>query len=388
MHSLDRAPLSRRKMLTLAAATSAASVTGLAAPAWAITTQEKIVDLSRLTIEEFLSDPDLADFQKFMKGSKGIMIFPQLFKGGFILGAEGGNGVYLVKGSDGTWSPPAFYTFAAGSIGLQIGGQVSQAVFTVMNEKTVESMIGGQFKMGADASVAIGPIGAGTGASTTTDFKFDIYSFSKTVGLFGGGALDGAGLIVNEDYNKDYYGTAASSRDNPDQPQGLQPAGGPPAPSPAPIAGENTDRHAHIALCACPSEPGAWARHPGAGIGGLAVDPTAPGHRRLYHQRNHDLDQCRQGRRPLQPGRSARRGAQRRRFPWPAHAGLLRLHLLSGLLPDLAVGHGSGARSVGRARARAGRASDTDPDHRRSEARHGRGPGGLRAALPRGAWSR
>ncbi|MEM7223401.1 MAG: lipid-binding SYLF domain-containing protein [Pseudomonadota bacterium] len=213
MHSSDRASLSRRQMLSLGLATSALAVTGLATPAWAITTQEKIVDLSRLTIEEFMSDPQLADFQKFMKSAKGILIFPQMFKGGFILGAEGGNGVYLVKGADGSWSPPAFYTFAAGSIGLQVGGQVSQAVFTVMNEKTVNSLIGGQFKMGADASVAVGPIGAGTGASTTTDFKFDIYSFSKTVGLFGGGALDGAGIIVNKDYDKAYYGSEASSRE-------------------------------------------------------------------------------------------------------------------------------------------------------------------------------
>lgn len=211
MDSFDRASLSRRQLLALGLATSAVGLTA-ATPAWALTDQEKIVDLSRLTVEEFMSDPQLGDFQRFMKNSKGIMIFPQLFKGGFILGAEGGYGVYLVKGTDGTWSPPAFYTFAAGSIGLQIGGQVSQAIFTVMNEKTVDSLIGGQFKMGADASVAVGPLGAGTGASTTPDFKFDIYSFSKTVGLFGGGALDGAGLIVNKDYNTAYYGTDVTSR--------------------------------------------------------------------------------------------------------------------------------------------------------------------------------
>ena len=213
MRSLNTAHLSRRRLFALAAASGATAMTGLAAPAWALTTQEKIVDLSRLTVEEFLADAQLSDFQRFMKNAKGILIFPQLFKGGFILGAEGGIGVYLIRGADGSWSPPAFYTFAAGSIGLQIGGQVSQAIFTVMNEKTVDSMIGGQFKMGADASVAVGPMGAGTGASTTTDFKFDIYSFSKTVGLFGGGALDGAGLIVNGDYDKAYYGSAVSSRD-------------------------------------------------------------------------------------------------------------------------------------------------------------------------------
>ena len=204
----------RRAVLSLLAA-GAASGTLLSRSqiAWAITDEEALVEKSRITIESLLSDPEMAQLPNYVKRSKAVLIFPQVFKGGFILGAEGGGGVMLARGSDNTWSAPAFYVLVAGSIGLQIGGQVSQAVFTLMNEKAVDAILSNQFKMGADASVAIGPIGKGVGASTTTNFSDDIYTFSKAVGLFGGGALDGAGILAQDDYNKAYYGTDVTPRD-------------------------------------------------------------------------------------------------------------------------------------------------------------------------------
>ncbi|HSR71739.1 MAG TPA: lipid-binding SYLF domain-containing protein, partial [Kiloniellales bacterium] len=131
---------------------------------------------------------------------------------GFIVGAEGGSGVLLVRGSDGSWSPPAFYTLAAGSIGLQIGGQVSEVVFTLMNDGAVNAMLKNEVKLGADASVAIGPIGAGVEASTTTNLREDIIAFSRAVGLFAGGAFEGAKLISRENWNAEYYGAAASPK--------------------------------------------------------------------------------------------------------------------------------------------------------------------------------
>jgi lipid-binding SYLF domain-containing protein len=174
---------------------------------------ERLVDKSRLTIEELLADPDMPELQKFIQSAKGVLIFPQLVKGGFIIGGEGGSGVFLVKGKDGTWSPPAFYTLAAGSIGLQIGGQVSQVVLTVMNDGAVDAVLKSQFKLGADASVAVGPIGKGVEASTTINLKLDVYAFSKSKGLFGGGALEGAAILKRKEWNKEYYGKEATPRD-------------------------------------------------------------------------------------------------------------------------------------------------------------------------------
>jgi lipid-binding SYLF domain-containing protein len=188
-------------------------VCALSRTAGAVSEPEQLVDKSRLTIEALLSDPEMAELQTYIKTAKGVLIFPQIVKGGFILGGEGGSGVFLVKGKDGTWSPPAFYTLAAGSIGLQIGGQVSQAVFTVMNDGAVDAILKSQFKLGADASLAVGPIGKGVEASTTTNLAFDIYAFSKSQGLFGGGALEGAAIIKREAWNGAYYGGQPTPRD-------------------------------------------------------------------------------------------------------------------------------------------------------------------------------
>jgi lipid-binding SYLF domain-containing protein len=174
---------------------------------------EQLVDKSRLTIEALLSDPEMLELQNYIKTAKGVLIFPTIVKGGFIVGAEGGSGVFLVKGKDGSWSPPAFYTLAAGSIGLQIGGQVSQVVLTVMNDGAVDSVLKSQFKLGADASVAVGPIGKGVEASTTTNLGLDVYAFSKSQGLFGGGALEGAAILKREAWNGEYYGGQPTPRD-------------------------------------------------------------------------------------------------------------------------------------------------------------------------------
>ena len=203
------------RRLVLFAALSAILVSGLtvARPAGAASEPEQLVDKSRLTIEALLDDPEMPELQKYIKVAKGVLIFPQLVKGGFIIGGEGGSGVFLVKDKTGTWSPPAFYTLAAGSIGLQIGGQVSQVVLTVMNEGAVDAILKSQFKMGADASIAVGPIGKGVEASTTTNLKLDVYAFSKSQGLFGGGALEGAAILKRKEWNGAYYGGQPTPRD-------------------------------------------------------------------------------------------------------------------------------------------------------------------------------
>ncbi|WP_282604616.1 lipid-binding SYLF domain-containing protein [Pelagibius sp. Alg239-R121] len=180
--------------------------------AQAATAAEELVAESRFTIERLLSDPDFFKLKPYIEQSRGILIIPELVKGGFIVGGEGGSGVLMVRGSDGTWSSPAFYTLAAGSVGLQIGGQVSEVVFTLMNDGAVNAMLGNEFKLGADASVAVGPIGAGLEASTTTNLDKDVYAFSKAVGLFGGGALEGAKIFDRTEWNEAYYGKGATPK--------------------------------------------------------------------------------------------------------------------------------------------------------------------------------
>jgi lipid-binding SYLF domain-containing protein len=146
----------------------------------------------------------------FVKRSKAVMIFPSLVKGGVVIGGEGGDGVLVVRDPSRGWSDPAFYTVAAGSLGLQLGGQVSETVFTVMNDRALNALIDNQFKFGGDISVAAGPSGKRTGSSATTNFGSDIYSFAFTEGLFGGVSFEGAAVLKRDSWNTAYYGEGAT----------------------------------------------------------------------------------------------------------------------------------------------------------------------------------
>lgn len=205
-----RAALRAASAVVLGAALALVPVT--AQKASAASKAEELVETSRFSLEGLLVDPDFFELKKFIQKSRGVLIIPKLVKGGFIIGAEGGSGVLLVRGDDNSWSSPAFYTLAAGSIGLQIGGEVSEVVFTLMNQGAVNAILEDQFKLGVDASVAVGPFGAGLEASTTTNLDADVYAFSKAVGLFGGGAFEGAAILKRESMNEDYYGAGATPK--------------------------------------------------------------------------------------------------------------------------------------------------------------------------------
>lgn len=205
-------PSLRGTAISLALAVLAALASAPARPAAAAGLGEELVEESRFSIERMLDDPSLSELKPYVEKARGILIIPELVKGGFILGAEAGSGVLLVRGSDGSWSSPAFYTLAAGSVGLQAGGQVSEVVFTLMTDGAVRAILDHEFKFGADASVALGPYGKGVEASTTTNLSADIYAFSRAVGLFGGGGIEGAKLIARRKLNDEYYGAQAAPR--------------------------------------------------------------------------------------------------------------------------------------------------------------------------------
>jgi len=199
--------------VALAAVLAAALlVPALARTAVAASPAEELVAEARFSIERLLGDPNLPDLETYVKNARGVLIIPELVKGSFFVGAEGGSGVLMVRGSDGTWSSPAFYTLAAASFGLQIGGQVSEVVFTLMNDGAVQALLANEFKLGVDASAAVGPFGLGVEVSTTTNLDADIYAFARTVGLFGGGSLEGAKLFSRDSWNETYYGAVASPR--------------------------------------------------------------------------------------------------------------------------------------------------------------------------------
>ena len=201
-----------RRSFLVSSGLAVASIALAGRAARALTPPEDMVERARVTVLRLKNDPQFPQIGRYMGEAKGIFIVPSLLKGGFIIGGEGGAGALLVKGEDGSWSSPAFYTLAAGSIGLQIGGQVSEVVFTLMNWGAVDAIISNNAKLGGDVSVAVGPIGKGLEASTTTNLDADVYAFSNAVGAFAGGALEGAAFIDRQSWNDQYYDAFAPAR--------------------------------------------------------------------------------------------------------------------------------------------------------------------------------
>jgi len=201
------AELTRR---ALVATGMAAGLAAAAAPRQAraqAADAQLLVDRARIVVDEFREDQNFKQLPVYIQNAYGLLIFPDLLKAGFIIGAEYGVGVMLARAiRSGEWSDPAFVMLIGGSFGLQIGGKASDMILTVMNEGAVTKIVTSQFKLGTDASIAAGPFGAGVGASTTTQFGEDLYSFARGKGLFGGLALDGAGILPRGEWNKAYFG--------------------------------------------------------------------------------------------------------------------------------------------------------------------------------------
>jgi lipid-binding SYLF domain-containing protein len=169
-----------------------------------------IVDKSRVTLSGFVRDKDYAWLRENIKKAKGVLIYPQVLKAGFVLGGSGGTGVLLAKDSTtGEWSGPAFYTLGSVSFGLQIGGEAAEVVVLVMSQKGVDAMLTSKFKLGGDTSIALGPVGTGAKANVTADF----ISFAKSKGLYAGLNLDGSYIDVRDTLNKAYYGKEATPVD-------------------------------------------------------------------------------------------------------------------------------------------------------------------------------
>ena len=140
------------------------------------------------------------------------MICPRVFKAGFFFGGEGGACVLLARAGNGTWSYPAFYGMGSGSFGFQIGIQDAQFVMMIMTEKGLRAILDSQFKLGADASLAIATIGAGVQGATTGALGADIVAFSQTRGLFGGISLEGSLMGQKSEWNRAYYGREMGTR--------------------------------------------------------------------------------------------------------------------------------------------------------------------------------
>lgn len=164
-----------------------------------------IVDKARVTFNNFMRDKNYSWLHENLKNVKGLLIFPQVLKAGFILGGSGGTGVLVVRDEKTEdWSEPAFYTIGAVSFGLQIGGEAAEVIMMAMSQKAVDSLFASSFKLGGDTSIAVGPKGIGAKGNITADF----ISFAKSKGIYAGINLEGSVVDVRDSLNNAYYGKA------------------------------------------------------------------------------------------------------------------------------------------------------------------------------------
>jgi lipid-binding SYLF domain-containing protein len=161
---------------------------------------------------EIMSAEDQAIPASILDKAEAIAIFPSTIKAGFIFGGMRGRGVLSAR-SGRTWSEPTFMTLTGGSFGLQIGGQAADLVLVIMQRRGVETLLKNQFKLGADASVAAGPVGRDAQASTDLQLQAEILSYSRARGLFAGVTVNGSTVRVDGDANQRFYGQRLSATD-------------------------------------------------------------------------------------------------------------------------------------------------------------------------------
>ena len=156
-------------------------------------------------LDEIQSAPDNGIPEEVMGSAECVAVVPSMLKGGFIFGARYGRGVASCRTPKG-WSAPAFFTVAGGSFGLQIGGQAVDLVMLIMNQDGMQKMLSSKFKLGADASVAAGPVGRHAAADTDWKMRAQVLSYSRARGAFAGLELNGAVIDQDKDSTREFYG--------------------------------------------------------------------------------------------------------------------------------------------------------------------------------------
>jgi lipid-binding SYLF domain-containing protein len=171
---------------------------------------EQLADTARVSFQGMMGDNQYPSLVDLATRAKAIIIVPNLIRAAFFFGGRGGNGVMLVRGADGKWSPPAFYTLGGISWGLQFGGQSSELVIAVMTDKGLSAIMDREATLGADAGLAVGELGKGANAATGLGWKSDMYAFARSEGLFVGVSLEGSVIAPRETWNQQLYGQDAT----------------------------------------------------------------------------------------------------------------------------------------------------------------------------------
>ena len=179
----------------------------IALPASGASKEESRVTDATDVIDQLLRIPEQSIPPALLSRAYAVAVVPHVIKIGFGVGARRGKGILVVRQDDGSWSNPAFITLTGGSFGFQIGAQSTDVILVFKTRKGVDGIANGKLTLGADASIAAGPIGRHTAVSTDITFKSEVYSYSRSRGLFAGIALEGAGVTMDRKANAVFYGS-------------------------------------------------------------------------------------------------------------------------------------------------------------------------------------
>ena len=175
-------------------------------------TATQLIYSSEKSIKNLIGNPEFENLKDYLDNSRAILIFPEVYEGGFIFGAKGGNGIMVIRRSEKEFSGPFFFSIGGLSVGLQIGAKSGQVIMTVMTNRGLNSILKERIKLGVDVDAAIINSGIGYSAESTLRLA-DIFSFSDNKGLFVGGSLEGTYLQPRNDLNKVVHGYNLSSDD-------------------------------------------------------------------------------------------------------------------------------------------------------------------------------
>lgn len=202
--TLTNSTLNRRMLL------GGALAAGVSSPAYADRKDAayRLVKDATRTVSRFSRNDGFSALWSYASDAKALIVIPESVRAGFLIGASGGNGVVLSRLAGGGWSHPNFLRVSSVSFGFQAGGEVAEIILAIMTDRGVNQVLSSSVKLGADLSIAAGPVGGGAKAQTA-----DIIAFSQSKGLFGSVSVEGVVLKINNKWNRAYFGGDPSPND-------------------------------------------------------------------------------------------------------------------------------------------------------------------------------
>lgn len=168
--------------------------------------EENRVNSAIEVLRQISAIPEQAVPPSLLTKAYGVAVIPNVIRAAIGLGGRRGKGILVVRDEKGEWSNPAFVTLTGGNFGFQIGAQATDIILVFKSRKGIDGIASGKLTLGADASVAAGPVGRAAAAATDITFKSEVYSYSRSRGLFAGVALDGSALHIDKKANGEFYG--------------------------------------------------------------------------------------------------------------------------------------------------------------------------------------